>query len=95
MYQKLKQRAVLQANTHTQIHTTQLFATPNRHIQDSAPTYPSVTFSEINHSAPICETSERKISNSANMTPRVTQKSGIFVTEYAKTPLANYLLLLK
>jgi hypothetical protein len=51
-----------------------------------------VTFSKINQSAPISEMRERKKSNSAIMTPIVTQKRGIFVTDYAKTALANYLL---
>jgi hypothetical protein len=51
-----------------------------------------ITFSKINQSAPISEMRERKKSNSAIMTPIVTQKRGIFVTDYAKTALANYLL---
>ncbi len=51
-----------------------------------------VTFSKINQSEPISEMRERKKSNSAIMTPNVTQKRGIFVTDYAKTALANYLL---
>ena len=52
----------------------------------------SITFSEINHSAPICETSATKNSNSAILTPDVTQKRGIFAIYSAKTALANYLL---
>ena len=35
---------------------------------------------------------QEKKSNSAIMAPNVTQKSGIFVTNYAKTALASYLL---
>jgi hypothetical protein len=51
-----------------------------------------IIFSKINQSAPISEMRERKKSNSAIMTPIVTQKRGIFVTDYAKTALASYLL---
>jgi hypothetical protein len=54
-----------------------------------------VTEYEITHSVPISETESRKIAFSANMTPCVTQKRGIFVTNSAKTALASYLLLTK
>ena len=79
-------------NRYTVIYYTSLFATFCRHISIQPSLYFTITISEINHSAPIGETSDRKISNSANMTPDVTQKRGIFVTEYVKTPLASYLL---
>ena len=83
---------LIYTNRHTAMHHTSLFATFYRHISIQSPLYFTITISEINHSAPIGETSDRKISNSANMTPDVTQKRGIFVTEYVKTPLASYLL---
>ena len=40
----------------------------------------------------LAKCAKEKKSNSAIMTPIVTQKRGIFVTDYAKTALANYLL---
>ena len=83
---------LIYTNRHTAIYGALLFATFYQHISIRSPLYFTVTISEINHSAPIGETSDRKISNSANMTPDVTQKRGIFVTEYVKTPLASYLL---
>ena len=83
---------LIYTNRHTAIYGALLFATFYRHISIQPSLYFTVTISEINHSAPIGETSDRKISNSANMTPDVTQKRGIFVTEYVKTPLASYLL---
>ena len=84
--------ALIYTNRYKATYYTSLFATFCRHISIQPPLYFTVTISEINHSAPIDETSDRKISNSANMTPDVTQKRGIFVTEYVKTPLASYLL---
>ena len=51
-----------------------------------------VTFSEINHSAPITETNRTKIIFSAILTPFVIQKTCYLQIISAKTSLASYLL---